>query len=158
MPAMSRSSRALALCVFAAIAALGVAPGLAQPAADGKAAAEPVLRQLDAFRRNDYDTAYTFASAEIHSVFTREAFERMVKTGYPEIADSTRAHVASTRAEPNGRVYLVLKIRGANGQHVEAVYEMVHEAGAWKINGVVARPDPGEEASARAVRRGAAAP
>lgn len=34
----------------------------------------------------------------------------------------------------------------ANGQHIEAVYEMVQEGGTWKINGVVARPDPGEEA------------
>jgi hypothetical protein len=26
---------------------------------------------------------------------------------------------------------------------VEAVYELVDEAGAWKINGVIARPDSG---------------
>jgi len=111
---------------------------------DEQAAAASVLRQLDAFRQNDYDTAYTFASIEIHSLFTRETFERMVKSGYPEIAASTRARVASTRPEQDGRIYVVLKIRGANGSHVEAVYEMVREAGAWKINGVIARPDPGE--------------
>ena len=129
----------------AVVLAMTLAPGLAhpQPALDEKAAAEPVLRQLDAFRRNDYDAAYAFASAEIHSLFTRESFERMVKTGYPEIADSTRAHVATTRVAGD-RVYLVLKIDGANGQHIEAVYEIVPEAGTWKINGVVARPDPGE--------------
>lgn len=118
----------------------------AQPASDGTAAAESALRQLDAFRRNDYDTAYTFASAEIHRLFDRHAFEEMVKTGYPEIADSVRAHVASTRAAPNGTVYLVIKIRGANGQQIEALYEMVREGSVWKTNGVVAQPDPGEEA------------
>jgi hypothetical protein len=39
-----------------------------------------------------------------------------------------------------------MKIRGANGQQVEALYDMVREEGTWKINGVVAKPDPGEEA------------
>jgi len=120
------------------------APGLAQPAADEKAAGELVLRQLEAFRRNDYDTAYGFASTEIKSLFTRQSFERMVRTGYPEIADSTRARIAGASKEAD-RVYVVVKIRGTNGTHIEAVYEMVREAGAWKINGVVARTDPGEE-------------
>ena len=50
------------------------------------------------------------------------------------------------RLAPSGHVFLLLKIRGANGQQVEALYEMVWESGAWKINSVVARPDPGEEA------------
>ncbi len=114
---MRRSSRALAVVLVAAITALLVSAAVAQPAADGTAAADPALRQLD-----------------------------VVKSGYPEIAHSARARVVSTRVTPEGTVYLVLKIRGANGQHVEALYEMVLEAGGWKINGVVARPDPGEEA------------
>lgn len=135
------SVRAVLVVVVLAL----VAPAArAQP--DEKAAADPVLRQLDAFRRNDFDTAYTFASAEIQRLFDRPAFERMVKSGYPEIADSVRAHVASTRTAPDGHLYLLVKIRGANGQHVEALYDMVREAGVWKINGVVAKPDPGEEA------------
>ena len=48
---------------------------------DEKAAAEPVLKQLDAFRHNDYDTAYGFASAEIRQQFDRPAFERMCAAG-----------------------------------------------------------------------------
>ena len=124
-----------------------VAPALyAQTAADVDIASEPILRQLEAFRKNDYDLAYSFASTEIHSLFDRQDFERMVKTGYPEIADSTRARVVERRVAPIGHVFLLLKIRGTNGQQVEALYEMVWESGAWKINSVVARPDPGEEA------------
>ena len=107
------------------------------------AATEPVLKQLDAFRRGDFDTAYTFASESIHQQFDRAAFERMVTGGYPEIARSVFAVVAQGELAPNGKVYLVLKIRGANGMSVEAVYELVDEAGAWKINGVIARPDTG---------------
>src|SRR5258706_14461083 len=91
----------------------------AQPVTDEQAAEQPVLRQLEAFRHDDYDAAYAFASTEIHSIFTRQSFEQMVKSGYPEIARSSRARVAGARREANGRVYLVMKIRGANGQHVE---------------------------------------
>ena len=139
MRQMRHRAFALVLLLLTAATAHGQPP-------DVKAAAEPALRQLDAFRRNDYDAAYTFASTEIHRLFDRDAFERMVRTGYPEIANSVRAHVASTRVQPNGTIYLVIKVRGANGQQIEALYEMVRELGTYKINGVVARPDPGEEA------------
>ena len=111
-----------------------------------EAATEPVLRQLDAFRRNDYDAAYTFASADIHRLFGRAEFEAMVKRGYPEIADSVRAHVAGTRVSADDHVYVVVKVRGANGQQIEALYEVIREGGAWKINAVVSKPDPGEDA------------
>ena len=135
------------LVVAVVIAALCAASTLsAQSAGDVEQASEPVLRQLAAFRANDYDLAYSFASEEIHSIFDRQGFELMVKTGYPEIADSARARIVERRVAPSGRVLLLLKIRGANGQQVEALYEMVWESGAWKINSVVARPDPGEEA------------
>src|SRR5437870_5440802 len=130
---------------LALLLALVVLTPAARAQTDEKAAAEAVMRQLDAFRRKDYDTAFTFASAEIHRLFDRESFERMVKSGYPEIADSARANVIATQAGPDGHVYLVIKIRGANGQHIEAMYDMVREGGSWKINGVVAKPDPGEE-------------
>ena len=124
-----------------------VAPALhAQTAGDVDTASEPILRQLDAFRENDYDHAYSFASTEIHSLFDRRDFERMVKAGYPEIADSMRARIVEQHVAPSGHVFVLLKVRGVNGQQVEALYEMVWESGAWKINSVVARPDPGEEA------------
>ncbi len=89
------------------VAALTLTQAQGQPSLEGRAA-EPIFGQLEAFRRNDYDAAYALASAEIRRLFDRGAFERMVRRGYPEIAES----------------------RG----------------GTWKINGVVARPDPGEEA------------
>jgi uncharacterized protein DUF4864 len=106
-------------------------------------ATEPVIKQLEAFRRGDFDTAYTFASSEIKEQFSRPAFEQMVRTGYPEIAYSTFATIADSAVAPNGNVYLSVKIRGANGNSVEAFYELVLESGQWKINGVTARPDPG---------------
>jgi len=117
-------------------------PAQAQTAAP-KEATEPVMKQLEAFRRGDFDTAYTFASSEIKELFDRSAFEQMVKNGYPEIARSTFASVAGSTVAPNGHVYLQIKIRGSNGNSIEALYEMVLENGQWKINGVSAKPDPG---------------
>ena len=108
-----------------------------------KEAAEPVMKQLDAFRRGDFDTAYTFASSEIKEQFNRPAFEHMVKTGYPEIAHSTFATIAASAVAPNGHAYLSVKIRGANGNSIEAFYELVLERGQWRINGVTVKPDPG---------------
>ena len=115
----------------------------AQPGEVAKAAAEPIMKQLDAFRRDDYDVAYIFASADIQRMFDREAFERMVKGGYPEIARSTFALVSRTEVTPDGHVYVNVKIRGANGNSIEALYDMVRENDGWRINGVVTKPDPG---------------
>jgi hypothetical protein len=115
----------------------------AQSERDAKAATEPIMKQLEAFRRDDYDTAYAFASAEIRQMFDRAAFERMVRGGYPEIARSTFALIADTRATPDGHLHVRVRIRGANGNSVEALYDMVSEPGGWRINGVVTKPDPG---------------
>ena len=112
------------------------------PKSDAKAAAEPVVKQLEAFRRDDYDTAYTFASEEIQLQFDRLRFEVMVRSGYPEIARSTFATVTGTALQPEGRAYVTVRIVGANGQIVEALYELVWE-GAWRINGVATRPATG---------------
>ena len=105
-----------------------------------KSAAEPVVKQLEAFRRGDFDTAFTFASGMIKAQFDRQAFETMVRGGYPEIARSTFAAVTKTELESPGLAYVTVKIRGVNGQAVEALYELIWEEG-WKINGVATRPD-----------------
>jgi len=127
--------------VVATLAVASVA--FAQPGEVAKAAAEPIMKQLEAFRRDDYDIAYIFASTEVRRMFDREAFERMVKGGYPEIARSASASIVGSVLAPNGLVYLTLKIRGSNGKSIEALYELVLQNGQWKINGVTAKPDSG---------------
>jgi hypothetical protein len=135
---MDRPGRRLVLLIVVAAACLrGTAA--AQARTDVKAAADVVLAQLEAFRRGDYDTAYTFASETIRQIFDRPHFEQMVRGGYPEIARSRSATVHRAAPTPDGRVYLSLRIVGANGRRVEAVYEMVQEADRWKIAGVVSR-------------------
>jgi len=107
-----------------------------------KEAMDPVMKQLDAFRRGDFDVAYTFASAGIQEQFDRPAFEEMVKGGYPEIAQSTSATIFSSALAPDGHAYVAVKVQGANGNNIEAYYELVLESGQWKVNGVATKPDP----------------
>ena len=136
----SRIAIALGI-ILAALA--GVSATFAQQTEAVKGATEPIMKQLEAFRQNDYDAAYLFASAEIKQMFDRQAFERMVKGAYPEIAQSSFALVARTELRPDGHVYILVRVKGSNGVGIEALYEMVRESDGWKINGVATRPDPG---------------
>ena len=129
------------MAVLLAAGLVGVPSGASAQTTGNRAAAEPIMKQLDAFKRDDYDAAYGFASAEIRQMFDRRAFERMVKTGYPEIARSSFALVGETEERADGHVLVKVKIRGANGNGIEALYEMVKEPDGWRINGVVTRPD-----------------
>jgi len=119
---------------------------LAQADPDAEAAGRVVMQQLDAFRRDDFEAAFAFASAEIHDLYDRPRFEAMVRGGYPEIARSVSAIISRATRGPNGRLYLLVRVRGANGQSIEAIYELVLENGQWRINGVVTQPDTSERA------------
>ena len=132
--------------VLAVMLLARAASAAAQADPDAEAAGRIVMQQLDAFRRDDFDTAFGFASAEIHELFDRPRFEAMVRGGYPEIARSVSAVIDGSERGPGGRLYLLVRVRGANGQRLQAVYEMVLEDGHWRINGVVARPDTTEKA------------
>ena len=140
--ARRRGRHLLAVALF--VGASG-AQAQAPPDVDAQAAGRVVMQQLDAFRRDDFDTAFGFASAEIHDTFDRARFETMVREGYPEIARSVFAVIDGSQRGPGGRLYLMMRIRGADGRGVEAVYEMVLEGGDWRINGVVTRPGTDEK-------------
>jgi hypothetical protein len=141
---MTRAARQLLLT---AIVLLGATAALGQGRdPDAEAAGRIVMQQLEAFRRDDYDVAFTFASEHIHQLFDRPRFEAMVRGGYPEIARSASALITGSERGDAGQLYLLVRVLGANGQAIEALYEMVLENGAWRINGVVARPDTSEKA------------
>lgn len=125
---------------------LAAAVASAQPAGALGEAGQIALRQLDAFRHDDFDAAYGFASTDIRQMFDRQAFEHMVRDGYPEIARSVSGVVTDGRVEPGRHAWLTLTIQGADGRTVQAVYELVWENGQWRINGVVTRPDTSPKA------------
>lgn len=113
-----------------------------QSDAERQAAAmtQTVLQQLEAFRRGDWTTAYGFASSTIQSRFTSEAFREMVTRGYAPIARPLQSRVLATRVIDPQHGLVEIRVEGQNGETVDAVYELLEEQGAWKINGVIARP------------------
>ena len=142
---MARTLTAVSLAAVLATLLLAGAPA-AQRDPDVDEATRVVMQQLEAFRRDDFQAAFTFASRTIHDLFDASRFEAMVRGGYPEIARSVRANIDGSKRGDAGELYLFLHVQGENGRAVEAVYEMVKEGGAWRINGVVTRPDSSEKA------------
>jgi len=137
--------RAARLVLLSALLVVPAARAELEP--DVAAARDAALAQLEAFRGGDFDRAYTYASREIRTQFDRVAFERMVRRGYPQIAAPASVTVdGAERITGGGGVFLFLRIRGADGSAVEAIYEMVSEPEGWKVNGVVTRPDTSRRA------------
>jgi hypothetical protein len=99
-----------------------------------------VLDQLEAFRRGDWAAAYAFASSAIQAQFTPEAFRTMVTGGYAPIARSVKATVGRVEALDAQRGLVEVRVEGENGETIDALYELVEEQGAWRVNGVVTRP------------------
>ena len=132
--------RRLRLLALAALLAVGVAtPGHGGALDDAGAL---VLRQIQALRSHDFAGAYAFSSRELRRNFSRGEFEWMVKRAHPEVVESTFASVVRTH-ESGGYVYVTVKIRGRNGQALEALYEMVQEADGWRVNALTSRRDDG---------------
>jgi uncharacterized protein DUF4864 len=144
MHAMGRPARRrLVLAVVAGLLLVPPEPVSAQPSATEQQVAamqQTVLDQLAAFRRGDWAAAYAFASETIRGQFTLDTFREMVSRGYAPIAQSAAATVLGTEVVGAGRGYVAVRVQGQNGQTVDALYDLVEERGAWKINGVVTKP------------------
>ena len=122
---------------------LGLSRGVAADEVVGRGeAAELVMQQLAALRAHDFAAAYALASKELRRHFSRSEFEWMVKRAHPEIASSVYAFVVRTH-EAGGYVYVTVKVHGKNGKDIEALYEVVREGSAFKVNAVSSRRDEG---------------
>jgi len=97
--------------------------------------------QLAAFREGDYPAAYNCAASGLKAHFTLPAFERMVKTSYPVIAQSRSAEFGVSL--DNGREAVVsVTVIGRSGRIRHYEYILQREGVAWRIFGVKeARPE-----------------
>jgi hypothetical protein len=121
---------------------LGVRELRAQETVVGGEAADLVMKQLAALRAHDFEAAYALSSKEMRRHFSRSEFEWMVKRAHPELASSVYAFVVRTHHN-NGYVYVTAKVQGKNGTNVEALYEVVREGDALKVNALSSRRDEG---------------
>lgn len=91
--------------------------------------------QLAAFREDDYPRAFTFAAATLRAQMTLPTFERMVKAGYPLIAQSKSVQFGVML--DNGDHALVdVIVAGEGGQMRHYQYILQRERLGWKIAGV----------------------
>ena len=92
--------------------------------------------QLDAFKADDFETAFTYASPNIRRLFqTPDNFGRMVQGGYPMVwrpAEVTFLDLGET----GGLLFQRVQIRDGEGRLHFLEYQMIETEDGWKINGV----------------------
>ena len=92
--------------------------------------------QLEAFKADDFATAFTFASPSIQNIFrTPENFGRMVTQGYPMVWRPAEVQYLGLREEACALWQRVMIKDGKGAVHV-LDYRMLQTENGWKINGV----------------------
>jgi hypothetical protein len=128
---------------FRLLALLGLLLSLAVPAhaqdvstADRAAIRDIIQSQVDAFRRDDGDAAFGFASPTIRGMFgTPDVFMDMVRQGYqpvyrPKVFDFREIVML------HGQITQKVHVVGPDGRPVTAFYPMVRlPDGSWRIEG-----------------------
>lgn len=104
--------------------------------ADDAAIRDVIASQVDAFQRDDFEEAFTYASPMIQGVFGSPArFGQMVQQGYPMIYRPTGLSFGGLQ-ERGGRTFQNVFFQDARGRGHVAEYEMIEQGGTWLINGV----------------------
>lgn len=95
-----------------------------------------ILNQIEAFKADDFATAFTFASPTIKGIFgTAENFGTMVRNGYPMVHRPAEVQMLELR-EVAGALWQRVMITDAEGRTHVLDYQMVETAEGWQINGV----------------------
>lgn len=119
------------------LAGLQAAPGRAQDAAE--AIRSVISGQIAAFRENDFERAFSFASPSIRRMFGNPtSFGSMVRHGYPMVWRPADVRFSGLRQE-DGRTVQSVLVTDQEGALYVMDYEMVQGDGGWQIDGVTVR-------------------
>ena len=115
--------------------------GLAAPAraGDDVAAAQSIIRaQVDAFSRDDAETAYSYAAPAIRSMFPQaDIFLGLVKQRYAPVYRHRSFEFGEARAA-DGKIAQRVHIVDADGEVWEALYTLEQQPdGSVKITGCI---------------------
>ncbi len=95
-----------------------------------------IAAQIQAFKADDFVTAFTFASPNIQNIFrTPENFGAMVRNGYPMVWRPSEVRFLELR-EVAGALWQKVMIVDGNGRAHILDYQMIQLESGWKINGV----------------------
>lgn len=125
------------------ILVLALAFHLAGPArAQTDAVRSVISAQIEALQRDDFATAFTFASPMIRGVFgTPERFGAMVRNGFPMVWRPAAVQYLE-QSQRGGLTYQKVLIKDAAGAYFVLEYEMLATPDGWQINGVQFLEDP----------------
>lgn len=125
--------------VFSCAAVLGACPAVAQQ----DALQSTILNQFEAFKADDFVTAFGFASPVIKGIFgTPENFGAMVRQGYPMVYRPAEVRMLDQRQVGDTTIQRVL-VTDAQGRSHVLDYQMVETPDGWQINGVTLVPSGG---------------
>ncbi|MEO0357854.1 MAG: DUF4864 domain-containing protein [Pseudomonadota bacterium] len=95
-----------------------------------------IQRQIDAFKADDFSTAFSFASPMIQGMFrSPDRFGQMVQQGFPMVHRPADVQFQGLRDDQGLLIQRVL-IRDTNGLFHTLDYQMIEQDTGWKINGV----------------------
>jgi hypothetical protein len=114
---------------------------------DRAAIQSTIERQLQAFLKDDGETAYSFAAPNIKMMYPSvDAFMAMVRQGYPQVYRPRNYEFGELKEEP-GYLEQSVDIVDAEGQFWTAVYTLRQDTdGTWKITGCYLVKKPGQVA------------
>ncbi|WP_372610938.1 DUF4864 domain-containing protein [Aquicoccus sp.] len=102
-----------------------------------------ITRQIEAFRADNVERAFEFASPTIQRIFRNpQVFGHMVQHGYPMVWRAGEVEFLELRMK-DGQLRQRVRIRDASGALHLLEYQMIEQDGAWKINGVELLKAPG---------------
>ena len=98
-----------------------------------------IKKQIDAFTRNDYETAYSYASDEIKNMFTdKKIFKNMIISSYSILINPKNVIFEKPMLLDKNMVAQKVKIIGINNLEVYAVYTVTKNTQQqWRIAGCV---------------------
>ncbi len=124
------------LSLIVSLAAGARAQDAALSAADRQSIRDIIQSQVDAFRRDDGDAAFGYATPDIQRMFgSSDIFMDMVRQGYqpvyrPKVFDF--AEIVTLNGQPTQKVRVI----GPDGRPVNAFYPMRKMPdGTWRIDG-----------------------
>ncbi|WP_299685856.1 DUF4864 domain-containing protein [uncultured Tateyamaria sp.] len=99
--------------------------------------------QIEAFKADDFEQAFTFAAPSIRQIFrTPENFGVMVRRGYPMVWRPSEVTFLDLR-EQSGSYVQTVRIEDAEGAVHLLAYAMTQTPDGWRISGVQILEAPG---------------
>ena len=112
---------------------------------DARAMRAIVEAQIEAFRRDDGARAFSYASSGLRTRFgSPEVFMEMVRTQYAPVY-RPRSLQFDAPLEQMGQLMQPVRLTDADGAAWRALYPMVKEDGAWRIDGCFLARVPGQQ-------------